>query len=68
VEVLKDGQEKLTEKDVKIGLSDNTNTEILSGIEAGEKVVTQTITSETKASAGTSSSSRGGIGIPGLGR
>jgi HlyD family secretion protein len=56
---------------VKVGVSDNTNTEITSGINVGDKVVTQTIsTSKTTTSSSTSSSSsnrNSGVRIPGLG-
>jgi len=51
---------------VEIGATNNTDTEILSGVNAGDKVVTQTITS-SNTNTNSSSSSRGGFGIPGLG-
>jgi membrane fusion protein, macrolide-specific efflux system len=57
-------------KSVEIGLSNSTDTEIVSGISAGDKVVTQTINSSTTSSTGTSSTNRtsgSGLRIPGLG-
>jgi RND family efflux transporter MFP subunit len=59
---------------VQVGKSNNTDTEILSGISVGDKVVTQSINSSTKASTSTSSSSSNnrnssgnGLRLPGLG-
>jgi macrolide-specific efflux system membrane fusion protein len=58
-------------KSVQVGVSNNTDTEIVSGINAGENVVTQTITSgtsnATSNSNSRSSSGGGGVRIPGLG-
>jgi HlyD family secretion protein len=70
VEVITSGQTP-TQKNVEIGLSNNTETEIISGINAGDKVVTQTINSGATSSASSSSSStrqnnRSGFGIPGI--
>jgi multidrug efflux pump subunit AcrA (membrane-fusion protein) len=48
---------------VQIGLSNDTMTEIISGLQEGEKVVTQTITVNTTQT----QSSSGGLRIPGLG-
>jgi len=64
VEILKDRQAVPVQKDVKIGSSNNTNTEILNGINSGDKVVTQTIsaTAKTSATTTTGSSNRGGVG------
>ena len=39
VSVLKDGQ-RVEKREVKTGISDNLSTQILSGIEAGEDVIT----------------------------
>ncbi len=50
------------EATVQIGISDGTNTQILSGLNEGDSVITQTI-SATKTSAAASSS----VSIPGLG-
>lgn len=48
-----------TQKTVKIGIADNTNTEIISGLSAGDQVVTRTISNATAVSAtSTSSASR----------
>ncbi|MCX6763075.1 MAG: efflux RND transporter periplasmic adaptor subunit [Candidatus Moranbacteria bacterium] len=63
------------QKTVTVGVSNSTDTEILSGISEGDKVVTQTINSSASTTAGsTSSTSRtgggggaGGIRLPGLG-
>jgi macrolide-specific efflux system membrane fusion protein len=56
-------------KTVEIGLSNDTQTEIISGINIGDKVVTQTITSGTSATTSTTSNQGGGGGlrIPGVG-
>ncbi|MFH0930187.1 MAG: efflux RND transporter periplasmic adaptor subunit, partial [Candidatus Moraniibacteriota bacterium] len=60
-------------KSVQVGLSNSTDTEIISGINAGDKVVTQTINSSTSsATTGTSSTNRsgggsGGLRLPGMG-
>ncbi|HRY82381.1 MAG TPA: efflux RND transporter periplasmic adaptor subunit [Candidatus Moranbacteria bacterium] len=53
-------------KTVEAGLSNDTQTEIVSGISAGEKVITQTINSSTSTSS-TSSTSKSNVRIPGLG-
>jgi RND family efflux transporter MFP subunit len=60
------------QKNVVVGVSNSTDTEIVSGIKAGDKVVTQTINSSSTSSAGTSSTSRtgsssGGLRLPSLG-
>ena len=52
-----------------VGDSNSTDTEIVSGISAGDKVVTQTINSSSSAAAGSSSTNRAGsssLRIPGL--
>jgi RND family efflux transporter MFP subunit len=58
-------------KTVEIGLSNDTQTEIVSGVNVGDKVVTQTISgSSTSTTTSTASSSRSGsssIRVPGLG-
>lgn len=63
VQVLKNGQTSPQQVPVEVGISNNTDTEIISGINAGDKVVTQTINS----SATTSTSSSGNLRVPGLG-
>lgn len=59
------------QKNVTVGASNSTDTEIVSGINAGDKVVTQTINSSSASSASSSSTSRtgggGGLRLPGLG-
>lgn len=55
---------------VEIGASNNTQTEIISGINVGDKVVTQTINAGTTSTNGSSSQNRSGGGnvrIPGVG-
>jgi multidrug efflux pump subunit AcrA (membrane-fusion protein) len=52
------------QKVVTIGLSNNTSTEIVSGLNAGDKVITQTIT--TGAAATTSTTSGSTLRVPGL--
>jgi len=67
VEVLKgETPEKVN---VEIGVANNTETEITNGINAGDKVVTQTINSGTNSNANKSTTTGGGGGIrmPGLG-
>ena len=56
-------------KSVQTGISNRTDTEIISGINAGDKVVTQTINSSASSSPSTSSTSRSGgssLRIPGI--
>jgi RND family efflux transporter MFP subunit len=53
-------------KNVEVGLSNNTQTEIVSGINVGDKVVTQTIAGDTTASSTTKTTSSS-VRIPGLG-
>jgi len=62
VQVLNSGQTPQN-VNVEVGLSDNTQTEIVSGINVGDNVVTQTIKSGTTSTTTSSSSVR----IPGLG-
>ncbi len=64
VQILTNGQPQ--NQDVTVGLSNDTMTEILSGLQEGDNVVTQTI--NPNATTTTSSSTRStGTGIPGLG-
>ena len=53
------------EQQVTIGLSNDTSTEIVSGLKEGDTVVTNTITSSTASSA-TSASASSGLRIPGV--
>lgn len=55
-----------TQVPVEVGASNNADTEIISGVNAGDKVVTQTI-NPSASSASTSSSRNSGARIPGLG-
>ena len=66
VEVLADGEKVPIRKKVVIGISDNLSTEIVSGIEVGDKVVTQTINPGASGT-GTNSGQSGGVRIPGVG-
>ncbi|MCX6789328.1 MAG: efflux RND transporter periplasmic adaptor subunit [Candidatus Gribaldobacteria bacterium] len=52
---------------VTVGLSNDTMTEIISGLNENDKVITQTITATAKTKTTATRSSTGGIGIPGLG-
>ena len=67
VKVLKDGQ--ISEVVVTIGLSDTTNTEIISGLNVGDTIVTSTSTTNKTSTTSTSTksvfsgSSMGGMGI-----
>lgn len=56
-------------KNVEVGLSDNAQTEIISGINIGDKVVTQTINASSSAASTSSSSSKSSssMRLPGLG-
>jgi len=51
---------------VQIGLSNDTNTEITSGLNEGDKVVTQIITTGAAAATTGQSSGAGGLRIPGI--
>lgn len=54
---------------VEIGLSNDTLTEVTSGLKEGERVVMQTVTATTKTATSDSRTSRdGGFMIPGIGR
>jgi macrolide-specific efflux system membrane fusion protein len=68
VEVLENGSP--LRKAVKIGVANDTSTEIISGVNVGENVITQTISSSNSSSSSKSSSksgSSGGLRLPGLG-
>jgi RND family efflux transporter MFP subunit len=68
VEVLNSGNSPV-QKNIEIGITNGTDTEIISGISAGDKVVTQTIDPSITTSNSSSSSNRGGsaVRLPGLG-
>jgi len=54
---------------VEVGISDDTNTEILSGLKEGDQIVSSTITSTTKTTTTTKSATSlltGGRGGPGM--
>lgn len=63
VEVLNDSASTPEQRIIEIGAANNTETEIVSGITVGDKVVTQTIDPNAKAT--TTTSSKGGF--PGFG-
>ncbi|MFZ2187201.1 MAG: efflux RND transporter periplasmic adaptor subunit [Candidatus Moraniibacteriota bacterium] len=63
VEVLKSGMGLPEQRTIEIGVANNTDTEIVSGISVGDAVVTQTIDPNAKATTTTS----GGFRLPGLG-
>jgi len=63
IEVLNSGATVPEKRMIEIGSANNTDTEIVSGINVGDKVVTQTIDSNAKAT--TTSTTKGGF--PGLG-
>lgn len=52
---------------VETGLSDDTNTEITSGLQEGDKIITQTAATGSSNTATTKSQNGGGFSIPGLG-
>jgi len=67
VEVLNNGQTPV-EKTVIVGISNGTDTQIASGINEGDKVVTQTISpSATTTSSSSSRTGSSAIRVPGLG-
>ncbi len=67
VKVLKDGQ--ISQETVEVGISDNTNTEIISGLNEGEVVVVSTTSATTNngISTSTTKSVFSGSGIGGMG-
>jgi len=68
VQILVDGVPQ--NKAVKVGASNNTEMEIISGINTGDNVITQTINSSTSTSSTSSTSSSSGsssLRLPGLG-
>ena len=66
--VMEDGATTPTQVTVETGLSSSTQTQIISGVEVGQTVVTQTTTSSDSGSdSGSDSSQRSGIMMPGLG-
>jgi membrane fusion protein, macrolide-specific efflux system len=66
VEILKGGV--VERKTVEVGSSNDTQTEILSGLNAGDKVVTQTISASASGSTSSSSSQTRIPGMGGFGR
>ena len=52
---------------VETGLSNDTQTEIISGIKVGDSVVTQTINSSSASTASSTSNSKNSVRIPGMG-
>ena len=54
-------------QNVQIGIANSTETEITGGINAGDKIVTQTINPSATSSTSTSGSAAGGLRLPGLG-
>jgi len=66
VEVLKTGAQTPEKRTIEIGASNNTETEIVTGISVGDNVVTQTIDPNAKATTTSTSNNRGGgMGILG---
>jgi RND family efflux transporter MFP subunit len=63
VEVMNSGAQTPERRTIEIGAVNNTDTEIVSGINVGDNVVTQTIDPNAK----TTTTSTAGSGIPGLG-
>ena len=66
VEVLNNGQAP-EQVPVEIGAANNTETEIVSGIKAGDKVVTQTINPNAPTTGNTGTQGGGGLRLPGFG-
>jgi macrolide-specific efflux system membrane fusion protein len=65
IEVLKSGMEVPERRDIEIGIANNTDTEIISGISVGDRVITRTIDLNAKGAAPTQTG--GGFRVPGLG-
>ncbi|NTV41538.1 MAG: efflux RND transporter periplasmic adaptor subunit [Candidatus Moranbacteria bacterium] len=67
VEVLKNGSQTPEKRTIEVGANNNTETEIVSGINVGDSVVTQTIDPNAKTTTSTTSTNRagGGMGILG---
>jgi macrolide-specific efflux system membrane fusion protein len=63
IEVL-DANGKPQQRTIEIGVANNTETEIVSGINVGDKVITQTIDPNAKS---TTTNGGGGVRLPGLG-
>ena len=66
VQVLNGGTTPV-QQNVQIGIANSTETEITGGINAGDKIVTQTINPSATSSTSTSGSAAGGLRLPGLG-
>jgi len=66
VKIMKDNQ--ISEVTVKTGLSDDTNTEIISGLSVGDTVITSTSTTQTTTTSTTNKSVFSGNGFGGMGR
>ncbi|HBI33810.1 MAG TPA: hypothetical protein DEA43_04175 [Candidatus Moranbacteria bacterium] len=65
IEVLTKGSKTPEQRNIEIGSANNTETEIVSGINAGDNVVIQTI--DPNAKANTTTNNSGGVRLPGLG-
>jgi multidrug efflux pump subunit AcrA (membrane-fusion protein) len=66
VEVLKTGAQTPEQRTIEIGISNSSETEIVSGVNVGDNVVTQTINPTAKATTTSTSNNRGGgMGILG---
>ncbi len=65
VEVLNSKTNVPEQRTIEIGIANNTDTEIVSGINVGDAVVTQTIDPNAKTT--TSSTNSGGLRLPGFG-
>jgi len=64
VEILDETTNKTSTKEVETGISNDEVTEIISGLEEGEKVVTSTLSGTTEET--TKSTSSSGLNIPGM--
>lgn len=67
VEVLDKGQTSPRQVKVEVGVANNTDTEIVSGLNVGDLVVTRTIAAGAASSSSSSTRSSGQVRIPGLG-
>ena len=64
VQIMKNGTPESV--NVTIGISNDTDTEITSGLSEGDTVVTQTVSNDTNTSSSSSNKSNTNVGIPGL--
>jgi macrolide-specific efflux system membrane fusion protein len=60
-------EEEPQNKNVEIGISNNTQTEIISGVNVGDEVVIQTINPNSTSNSSSANSRSGNFRLPGMG-